>query len=129
MATIDNIIGLMHEKNIKVKDLCAAVDISTGNFYDWKSGRTNPKLPVLVKIADFFGVTLDYLTNGSPKNEKAPANGSDAGGDDFAFALSGEVNEFTQEEKQQVRDFVKFVRAQRRAREKEAEEEAQKEGK
>lgn len=41
--------------------------VSQSSLSDWKLGRVTPKTSTLQKIADYFGVTLDYLTTG--KNE------------------------------------------------------------
>ena len=30
-------------------------------FSDWKSGKSNPKADKLKKIADYFGVTIEYF--------------------------------------------------------------------
>lgn len=30
-------------------------------FSDWKAGRSNPKTDKLKKIADYFGVTIEYF--------------------------------------------------------------------
>lgn len=35
--------------------------ISASTFTDWKNGRSVPKTDKMKKIADFFGVSLDYL--------------------------------------------------------------------
>ena len=37
---------------------------------NWKSGRSMPTVKTLQKIADYFGVTVDYLMTG--KDEKPP---------------------------------------------------------
>lgn len=37
--------------------------ITKSTFSDWKSGRSLPKLEKLSKIADYFGVTVDYFIN------------------------------------------------------------------
>jgi len=36
--------------------------ISASTFSDWKSGRSVPKLDKIKLIADYFGVSLDYMT-------------------------------------------------------------------
>lgn len=41
--------------------------ISAGTFSDWKKGRSVPKADKLKKIADYFGVSLDYLMGGAPE--------------------------------------------------------------
>lgn len=30
-------------------------------FTDWKNGKSNPKVDKLKKIADYFGVTIEYF--------------------------------------------------------------------
>lgn len=41
--------------------------ISASTFTDWKNGRSVPKADKLKKIAEYFGVSLDYLLNGAPE--------------------------------------------------------------
>lgn len=35
--------------------------ITKSTFSEWKNGRSQPKLEKLSKIADYFGVTVDYF--------------------------------------------------------------------
>ena len=42
-----------------------ATGIARSTFTDWKSGRSTPKVEKLMKIADFFGITLDELVRGN----------------------------------------------------------------
>lgn len=58
---------LLKEKNIKVADVTRATGIASSTFTDWKKGRYTPKQDKLEKIADYFGVSLDYLTKGEEK--------------------------------------------------------------
>lgn len=59
----------MYEKYIKLRDERGLTDyqvakdtgITKSTFSDWKSGRSNPKLDKLQKIADYFGVSLEYF--------------------------------------------------------------------
>ena len=32
-------------------------------FSDWKSGKSMPKTDKLIKISEYFGVTVDYFIN------------------------------------------------------------------
>ncbi len=41
---------------------------------NWKSGRSTPTTKTLQKIADYFGVTIDYLMNGIEESEKQEFN-------------------------------------------------------
>ena len=48
----------------KDADVSKATGISKSTFSDWKSGRSKPKQKKLQKIADYFGVSVDYLMTG-----------------------------------------------------------------
>ncbi len=45
----------------KDAQVAKATGIGKSTFSDWKSGRSIPKADKLQKIADYFGVTVDYL--------------------------------------------------------------------
>ena len=61
---------LRDEKNLKDSDVAKATGITKSTFSDWKSGRSKPKNDKLQKIADYFGVTIGYLTTGKDDTEK-----------------------------------------------------------
>ena len=63
----DKIYELIKKMKITIHHLAKCTKISSGLFYDWKSGRCNPSIVHLIKIADFFGVSLDYLTGRTTK--------------------------------------------------------------
>ena len=55
----------LRDKNGKKDaDVAKATGITKSTFSDWKSGRRTPKNEKLQKIADYFGVTVDYLMTG-----------------------------------------------------------------
>lgn len=35
--------------------------VTKSTFTDWKNGRSEPKLEKLKKIADYFGVSIEYF--------------------------------------------------------------------
>ena len=64
---------LRDQAHVKDADVVKATKITKSTFSDWKSGRSNPKLDKLQKIADYFGVTVDYLMTGKEEpKEKSP---------------------------------------------------------
>lgn len=52
---------LLKEKGVKVFDVAKATGLRSSLFTDWKMGRYKPKAEKRRIIADYFGVTLDYL--------------------------------------------------------------------
>ena len=64
---------LRDQAHVKDADVVKATKITKSTFSDWKNGRSNPKLDKLQKIADYFGVTVDYLMTGKEEpKEKSP---------------------------------------------------------
>lgn len=55
---------LLSRYGVKPYDVSKATGISTSTLTDWKMGRSTPKQDKLQKIADYFGVSLEYLTTG-----------------------------------------------------------------
>lgn len=55
---------LLEEKGVKTSDVCKATGIVASTFSDWKKGKSTPKQEKLMKIADYFGVSLEYLMTG-----------------------------------------------------------------
>lgn len=52
---------LTSEKNITIAELGKGVDIPPSTLYSWQKG-SQPTLDKIVKLADYFGCSLDYLT-------------------------------------------------------------------
>ena len=53
---------LINRENISAYKLGKDTGISTASLTDWKKGRSSPKLDKLKTIADYFGVSVYYLT-------------------------------------------------------------------
>lgn len=66
----DLFLELLKENNKKAIDVSRATGIPSSTFSDWKKGKSSPKQEKLKKIADYFGVTLEYLMTGKEESEK-----------------------------------------------------------
>jgi transcriptional regulator with XRE-family HTH domain len=93
-------------QNTTPNAVCAVLGYSTATATHWKNG-TIPKGDALLKIADYFNVSVDYLLGKS--DLKTP----DEELSQEQFALWGEVKDLTEEEKKKVLDFIKFTKSQR----------------
>jgi Predicted transcriptional regulators len=47
--------------NVSDYEVAKATQITKSTFSDWKTGRSNPKIDKLQKIAAYFGVSLEYF--------------------------------------------------------------------
>ena len=61
---------LLNEKGVTAYRVSKETHIGASTFTDWKTGRSEPKIDKLKKIADYFQVDVSYFT--SEKQENAP---------------------------------------------------------
>lgn len=61
---------LLKKHGVTTYQVAKATGISTASFTGWKQGKWNFKSDKLKKIADYFGVTVDYLMTGSDDEPK-----------------------------------------------------------
>ena len=52
---------LRTEKELTQKQLAEILKTTDDSIYSWERGRSQPSLEMLRNIADYFGVTVDYL--------------------------------------------------------------------
>ena len=78
----------------------------------WKNTGKAPKQELLLKIADFFGVTTDYLLTGD-ENKKAPTHEGEReiGFDDFTYAFYEESKDLPDEKKKMLLEMARFMKA------------------
>ena len=61
MLFVDRILNLISEKGITKNKLLRDLDLSKNSFVNWQNRGTVPNAESLSKIADYFGVSTDYL--------------------------------------------------------------------
>ena len=59
---------LLKEKGVKPFDFYRTVEITPQAFYDWKKKGQLPNVKTGLKVARFFGVTMEYLVTGNTDN-------------------------------------------------------------
>lgn len=68
----DTFIRLCTEKNESPNSVAKKLGLSTGTVTWWKKGRI-PRETMLLKLADYFGVSVDYLLGKTEQKEKPTA--------------------------------------------------------
>lgn len=61
---------LMKSHNLTAYQISKETGVAQSTLSDWKKGKSKPKTDKLQKIADYFGVSVDYLMNGSAPEPK-----------------------------------------------------------
>jgi transcriptional regulator with XRE-family HTH domain len=65
----ENLRLLMDKEKLSQRRLAAYVDVNQSSISDLLLGVTTPRFGTLVKIADHFNVSIDYLVGRSEKPE------------------------------------------------------------
>ena len=61
---------LLQKYGISAYKVSKDTGITQSTLSDWKRGRSTPKSENMKKIADYFGVSIDYLMTGKENAEK-----------------------------------------------------------
>ncbi len=61
---------LLQKYSISAYKVAKEAGVTQTALSNWKSGRSTPTAKTLQKIADYFGVTIDYLMTGDNSSEQ-----------------------------------------------------------
>lgn len=71
MTTFGSILSkLIAERNLTLKKIADGTGIPRSNISEWIAGRSPQLSDDLVKLAEYLGVTLDFLVTGKNQEEK-----------------------------------------------------------
>lgn len=117
MALAQNIRYLRKKMGLSQEDLAQKFGYkSYTTIQKWESGVSEPPFKQLKALAELFDIDMNTLVNQDLQNEsnqdKPKALDKELEGIDFA--LWGEVKEMTEEQKQDVLNFAKFIKEQKK---------------
>lgn len=71
MNFLNNLSELMEKNNINKKELAKTLNISPSTITMWYSrGCDNVSITTLIKLSNYFGLSMEELVNGTPKKTK-----------------------------------------------------------
>ena len=112
MAEMYEIIdGLLQERGISGAQMSADLGMSRSFMTELRKGRAKGiKLETAQKIAEYFGVSVDYLIG--EETEKAPAESGkrEVSDEDIQFALFGGKDEITEAMYDEVKKFAAYLK-------------------
>ena len=65
---------LREDRDLRQSDLAEATGIDQRTISNYETGKTNPDSDALIKLADFFNVSIDYLVGRIPFDSLADPN-------------------------------------------------------
>lgn len=102
MSFISQIETLLKENGISKKKMLADLGLSINSFTNWSKRGTIPSAKVLDEIANYFGVSVDYLLGRdlSPAPEKSSV-------------VSALLSELSDSEIADVEQYIRFIISKR----------------
>lgn len=107
---------LLQQHHTTAYQVAKATGIAQSTLSDWKSGRSVPKIDKLQKIADYFAVSVSYFTDDEQKEK--PADSGRPKLEDADIAFYERYTQLSEEEKEDMRDFLELMENRRKRREK-----------
>lgn len=111
MRFIERLEELRKEKNISRKQLLKDCNLGKNSITYWEQKNILPNQSTLVVLSNYFDVTLEYLIG---ESDQRTAVSEELEGIDFA--LSGEIRDMSENEKQDLLDYIRFKKNQREKR-------------
>lgn len=109
ITALHRIFDLCKRKGIEHRKMLIDLKIDNYSYTQWVQQSIQPSEEHLTKIADYFGVTTDYLLG----REKEPTLDDQLR--DVLFAASGgDTKEFSEEQKWDILNFVNYIKSQKK---------------
>lgn len=62
-----NLRSIREDRDIKQKDIAKVLNVSQNTYSQYETGVISLTADVLIKLADFYGVSIDYLLDRTDK--------------------------------------------------------------
>jgi transcriptional regulator with XRE-family HTH domain len=106
----DVYISLCKRSNKKPSVVATELGINKSNVSNWKNNGYTPRGDALQKIADYFGVTTDYLLTGEDTKKASTQEDERTISDkELMFALWGDSQNVDESDLEDVRRYAAFV--------------------
>lgn len=95
------------EKGVSQTNLAEYLMITRQAYNHYETGNRLPTQETLIKIAEYFNVSTDYLLGRTDEpRTKTPD-------EEIRIAAFGEARDFTDEETEEIKRFIDFVKSKR----------------
>lgn len=107
--TVQRILQLASQKNIRDQELCRLLNAKKDKIYTWKTNRSTPTTNEIAVLAGYFNVSTDYLLGktdspNSTGEAKSPAPMSDRG-----KVLLDRIMSMSPENQAKVNEYLDFL--------------------
>lgn len=103
---------LRQHAGMTMKELGKYIGVSESTISKYKRGAYKIDYETLLRLSEFFGVSVDYLVNGPASQKDLSKN--PLSDQEIMFALWGDAEEMTQEDLDDVRAYAQFLRGRKK---------------
>lgn len=96
---------LRSEKNMVQKDIAKVLNITTSAYGFYEQGKRTPDQETLIKLADFFDVSIDYLLGKTDIRNYAINEPT------VALHSDNDYDDLPQEAKDEINNFIDYIRS------------------
>ena len=109
----DIFVSLCREKGIKPTPLAHKLGINAASVSYWKRSGSTPKQEILNKIADYFGVSVDFLLGKTYIRDRNTPENKTITDEDIKFALFHGADDITDEMYEEVKRYARYIKDHR----------------
>lgn len=103
----DRLRALRAEKGMKQAELGTALGVSASAVGYWESGRNDPGIDIVTKLANYFGVSLDYMAGISDyRKVGVPAERLT---EPLAILMRGDLKRLPPEAQNEIAEYIKLL--------------------
>ena len=106
----ERFVQLLQEKGITAYRVYKDTGIPQATLSDWKRGISTPKYENLLKISNYFGVSVEWLRGETDEKNKPTADSDRLNEDGVKVALFDGDKEVPDEAWDDVKDYIKFIK-------------------
>lgn len=114
---VNNLEKIRRDAGMNMREAARGLEIPYTTYVSWEKGDREPNSEMLIKLAEFFDTTIDYLIGRTDDPEGADTQNTPAetdrrapSEDDIKFALFGGADDITDAMYQEVKAFAAFVK-------------------
>ena len=108
----ENIKQLRIKNGYKTQQAFAsAFGIGQTTVANWENGRREPSFTIMQKLANFFGVTVDFLLGRQTESTNEIREKEELELADLRFALYGEIRDLTEADRRDLLLYARYLKS------------------
>lgn len=101
--------ALRSERGMSQTEFANKIGVAQNTVSNWENGNRLIDTETVARIADYFGVTIDYLLGRTGDMNQNPGE-ENISFDDFTYAMYNESKELTEEDKQALLGMARLLK-------------------